>query len=106
MPVFEGTHQSKVYGHLRGHHLIPWQEKETVFDGLLCLCQPHHHMFHHAREVIFKISKGEKTIDVFVNGKKEGSINALSGHDVLKYFLENSEQIMQFSENVKIEILE
>ena len=106
LPVFEGTHQSKVYGHLRGHHLIPWQEKETVFDGLLCLCQPHHHMFHHAREVIFKISKGEKTIDVFVNGKKEGSINALSGHDVLKYFLENSEQIMQLSENVKIEILE
>ena len=63
-------------------------------------------MFHHAREVIFKISKGEKTIDVFVNGKKVGAIQIVPGHDVLKYFLENSEQIMQLSENVKIEILE
>ncbi|MDO8727103.1 MAG: hypothetical protein Q7J35_13625 [Candidatus Methanoperedens sp.] len=106
LPVFEGIDQSKVYGHLRGHHLIPWQEKETVFNGLLCLCQPHHHMIHHAREVIFKIRKGNKTIEVFVNGKNLGAIQILPGHDILKYFLEGSEQIMQFSENVKIEILE
>jgi hypothetical protein len=106
LPVFEGTHQSKVYGHLRGHHLIPWQEKETVFNGLLCLCQPHHHMIHHAKEVIFKIWKSNKTIEVFVNGKNLGVIQILPGHDILKYFLEGSEQIMQFSENVKIEILE
>ena len=106
LPVFEGKGRSKVYGHLRGHHVIPWQEKSTTFDGLLCLCQPHHHMIHHAKEVIFKISESKRTIEVFVNGKKEGSISTIAGHDILEYFVKNAEEIEHCSEDIKVEIIE
>ena len=105
LPVFEGKGRSKVYGHLRGHHVIPWQEKSTTFDGLLCVCQPHHHMIHHAKEVIFKISESKRTIEVFVNGKKEGNISTIAGHDILEYFIKNAEKIEHCSEDIKVEII-
>ncbi len=91
-PVFEGINKSKVYGHLRGHHLIPWQKKITVVDGMICLCQSHH-MIHHAKEVLLKVSRSNKIIDVIVNTQYIGKINTIKGHDVADYILENRHEI-------------
>ena len=62
-------------------------------------------MIHHAKEVIFKIIENTKTIEVFVNGKKEGNISTIAGHDILEYFIKNAEEIEHFSEDIKVDII-
>ena len=102
-PTFEGFRKKVVYGHLRGHHLIPWQEKETTFNGLLCLCHTHHHKFHHAKSIVLKISKKKRSIKLFVNGKEEGEIYIKKGHEILDYILINKQSVEKHNKNTLIE---
>ena len=103
-PVFEGIRRHEEYGHLRGHHLISWQVKGTVVNGMICLCQPHHHMIHHAKQVIFQVGKHNKSIKVIVNGQLLGSIETVQGHEIAQYMIDNATDITLKYPNIQITV--
>ena len=78
-------------------------EKETTFNGLLCLCHTHHHKFHHAKSIVLKISKKKRSIKLFVNGKEEGEIYIKKGHEILDYILINKQSVEKHNKNTLIE---